>query len=162
VKCRRRHFDRLSASPVRSIGLYKQIGPPHKLGKRRLNLLIRGPRQWSPGNQNQVPARADCGKQHPHGLAQEALGAIALDGPPHGTSGGHAHPERSRRDGYQHNKRVRVRLARVSHPLEISRSGQAKIALHPCLALTTENSAGDHLPDQKAPGGGAYQRFRLM
>jgi hypothetical protein len=34
---------------------------------------------------------------------------------------------------HQHNKRVGIRLAILPHPLEIFRSGQAKLALHPRL-----------------------------
>jgi hypothetical protein len=89
------------------------------------------------GNQHQVATGGQCRDFGADGLAQQAFGAITLDSASERTARGNPYPQAwfTRNQCNQHNKRVRERLARNPHPLEIGGPGQSKATLHPSLTF---------------------------
>ncbi len=129
----------------------EDFGAAEDVLQRGTGFLQGGSYKRRAGNQNQIQTGGERIQVGTHRLPQKPLGSIPLHSP---TSrlpcrDTHFHVRASVAGlHHQHNKRVGIRLTSSPHPLEIFRSGQSKLALHPYLDMDSlpAKTAGIDLP----------------
>jgi hypothetical protein len=96
-------------------------------------ILQRGGYKSGTGDQDQIQARGDVWDESPHRFAKETFSSVPINSRSHRSTRCHAnfYARLVMSLDNQHNKRVGIGFAGTPHPLEVFRSGQAKLSLHP-------------------------------
>ncbi len=86
-----------------------------------MRFLVSGVKHLTASNDDNIPSRFDLGEQGLECSSDEAFCPISFDSFPHRTTcdNSNARPFQVIGKVDQHDKRVRIRLSQLSHPLEI-------------------------------------------